>query len=537
MFTAEKVEEIRLRSQANTFRALHRRAVQREEGLKEDVRLLQRSLEDKTAEAESYTRKIEKLESRVSWLEGQLFGRKSEREGRSKDARPQSVSTSESSGKRGKRRGTKGYGRKRRVDLPAEYVYHSLPEQEQRCPRCHERFRVLSSTEDSEQVHWEVKLVRRIDKRHRYRPGCTCGVAPTFMTAPLPAKIIPKGLFTTEFWSRVLIEKFLYQRPLSRLCRVLELEGLEVSEGTLTGGLARLSPFLSPIYERILERSRGAQHWHMDETRWMVYEQLEGKKGNRWWLWVVVTAEACAYILDPSRSSEVPKNFLGDSGGIVSADRYSAYKALENVKVAFCWSHVRRDFIKVRDNGPKSFRGWAASWVESIGHLFKLNRRRREADSRDFEKADRSLRKAIGSMAKRYERELKLKKRADMKRKALKSLERHWEGLTLFVDQPEIPMDNNEAERALRNPVIGRKNYYGSGSLWSGMMAVMAFSIFQTLLRSGVNPLHWLVSYLNVCAEAGGVPEDIEEHLPWNICESDPRVHARESPPEKMKAA
>jgi Transposase IS66 family len=94
----------------------------------------------------------------------------------------------------------------------------------------------------------------------------------------------------------------------------------------------------------------------------------------------------------------------------------------------------------------------------------------------------------------------------------------HWTGLTVFVEHPEVPMDNNTAERAERGPVVGRKNYYGSGSLWSGQLAAMLFSLFQTLALWHINPRVWLTEYLQGCAQAGGqAPRDVAAFLPWNL--------------------
>ena len=90
----------------------------------------------------------------------------------------------------------------------------------------------------------------------------------------------------------------------------------------------------------------------------------------------------------------------------------------------------------------------------------------------------------------------------------------------LFVEYPEIPMDNNESERRLRNPVVGRKNYYGSGSVWSGMLAAILFTIFQTLLLNHIDPQKFLLGYFEACARAGGrAPENIDDFLPWNLSE------------------
>ena len=96
------------------------------------------------------------------------------------------------------------------------------------------------------------------------------------------------------------------------------------------------------------------------------------------------------------------------------------------------------------------------------------------------------------------------------RRKVLESLRDHWTGLTVFVEHPEVPMDNNTAERSERGPVVGRKNYYGSGAVWSGRLAAMLFSLFQTLALWGFNPRLWLTAYLTACAEAGGqAPADV----------------------------
>ena len=87
-------------------------------------------------------------------------------------------------------------------------------------------------------------------------------------------------------------------------------------------------------------------------------------------------------------------------------------------------------------------------------------------------------------------------------RKVLVSLNEHWSGLTLFVDDPRIPLDNNYGERLIRNPAVGRKNYYGSGAEWSGRLAVMMFSIFATLALWKINPRKWLtLVFGSLCGE------------------------------------
>lgn len=524
-------ELVELRRQVHYWRAMHERACAREAFWKEKAQQLEATGRQQAALIIELAQEQEKLKARVIWLDGQLFGRKSEQtkppapEG--SDTTPRTSGspqeTPEKRRKRGKQPGTEGHGRKRYDDLPTEVIFHDLPEGEKCCPICGEPFFEFPGTEDSQEIHWVVRLVRRIHRRKRYRPSCSCHAVPGIVAAPPPPKLIPKGLLSVGFWVRLILEKFLFQRPLYRIRQTLELEGFFVSQGTLTGGLKRLGGLLQPLYAKILERSRAAHHWHMDETRWMVFVEVEGKVGHRWWLWVVITQDTCAYLLDPSRSADVPRNHLGeDAEGIINADRYTAYQALgEKLRIAFCWGHVRRDYRRIRTEYPR-LRVWAEGWLKRINDLFRRNDRRLEAprNSEQFLLEDRGLREALDVVSKTCESELADADLHPEARKALKSLRYHWGGLILFVDHPEIPMDNNESERRLRNPVVGRKNYYGSGSIWSGMLAAFLFTTLQTLLLNHIDPQKFLMAYFEACARNGGrPPEDLDSFLPWNLSE------------------
>ena len=95
-------------------------------------------------------------------------------------------------------------------------------------------------------------------------------------------------------------------------------------------------------------------------------------------------------------------------------------------------------------------------------------------------------------------------------------MKNHWAGLTVFVEQPWLALDNNAAERAIRPAVVGRKNFYGSGSQWSGQLAAMMYSVLMTAKLWGLNARSWLSQYLHACADNGNrAPEDLTPFLPW----------------------
>ena len=328
-------------------------------------------------------------------------------------------------------------------------------------------------------------------------------------------------------WVEILLDKYFTYRPTERLLASWRLLGLDLAAGTVTDGLQRLEVLLRPIYEALKQRNPQGDLHQGDETRWRVFVPLEGKEGYGWWLWLVKGLDTVIYLLDPSRGHTVVENHFGaQSRGVLVVDRYAAYKAMSWVKdgvivLAFCWSHVRRDFIRVGKGWPE-LKTWALEWLRRIRLLYRLNDRRLavQQDAAAFGEADGCLRQAVAEMKTQMETELARADLATPCRKALESLRAHWEGLTRFVDDPRIPMDNNTSERLERGPAVARKNFYGSGSLWSGQLTAALFSILATLSLWKLNPRKWLTWYFEHCAAAGGkVPEDIQPFLPWNLSE------------------
>jgi transposase len=461
---------------------------------------------------------VAQLQAKLRLREQQLFGKKAE-------TTASTETTANSRRPRGQRPGRRGPKRRDYSHLPAVEQVVELPAEEQRCSDCGCPFASFPGTEDSTVLEIEVRAHRRIYHRRRYRPTCSCGTHPGIVTTPPPAKVIPKSLLGISVWVTVLLDKFLFQRPTYRLLEDLRTQGLDLSQGTITDGLQRILPLFEPLYARLVEQSRKQALWHADETRWLVFVTVEGKVGHRWYLWVFHAAEVVVFVLDPSRSHEVPEAHFGPvEEGILVVDRYAAYKAMQWVKdgkilLAFCWAHVRRDFLGAGRSWPDQ-QSWALGWVDRIGALYACNDRRREAshETPRFTACDQELRRDVEAMARQRDQELADPGLHPARGKVLESLREHWSGLTVFVDHPEVPMDNNTAERSERGPVVGRKNYYGSGSTWSGELAAMLFSLFQTLALWKLNPRAWLTAYLESCAEAGGrAPSKPESLLPWNL--------------------
>ena len=483
---------------------------------------------------EQAKRKNEKLEQEIDSLRAEnrqlkdrLFAAKSEKKP-SKDRSnglddPKAVNTPRRP--RGHQPDAPGPQRRSHSHLPVVKEEVELPSDETACPKCGKPAAEMSQTEDSEVIEVEVHAHRRWIRRKRYRRTCDCPNVSQTLIAPAPAKLIPKGRYGISVWVHLLLAKFASHRALGNAIEALSHYDLDLPQGTITDGLKRISPLLEPVYEAILARNAESFYRQADETRWPVFVEQEGKTGSRWWLWAFLSEDTTGFRIEPTRSHDVPQgHYVDKAQGILVVDRYSAYKAMAQVKsgvvkLAFCWAHVRRDFIGVGKGWPELV-DWAIVWLHRIRQLYHLNRQRLSCEGRasEFARRNAALREAIDAMHRQATDELAQPKLREPCRKALASLLDHWAGLTLFVDDPKIPMDNNASERTVRGPAMGRKNYYGSGSLWSVCLTAAMFSIVATLKQWNVNPRRWLSWYLESCAAAGSrVPEDVERFLPWNL--------------------
>ena len=485
-----KKDLFQARYEASYYKNLHQRNIEARERLQlehdAEIARLKQKYKDKE---ESYIREIEDLKAKVKLRERQLFGEKSEKKSKS-----ESQGKSQSGHRRGQRIGKKSPRKRDYSHLPMVIEAQEIPENERTCPCCNALYVDMGASEDSDIIEVLVKAhVRRV-KRKKYRRTCNCQSQPIILTAPQASKILSKSHLGNSVWVHFLLQKYWHGLPLHRTIRGLSSHGLAISAGSIIWGFMRLLILFRIVYQKIVEKSLQDKHWHADETGWKVFEALEGKANNRWFLWVFRSSSTSVFVLDPSRAAKVVEEFFGDdSKGIISCDRYRAYfcfvsKSNERFLVAYFWVHVRRDFLALAKDWP-IYESWGMDWVQEIRHLYHLNDLRiKQQNGQQFLECQKNLEKGISAFKNKANKQLADKKLSEPCRKVLESLNRHWHGLTTFLKHPEVPMDNNTAERELRGGAVGRKNYYGSGSIESAEFTAIMFTIIQTLLIWGINP-------------------------------------------------
>jgi len=536
--TVRKLED-RIESMEKELKVLRRQRSDTEEMLHNEIRKLQKEVADRDA-------LLEKVNEQLVWFRENFLksnrgeqGAPGENQGedaRSHEAEDQSARAELSDDaqtetntcdqtadetddqpkrKRGQQPGKKGPSRSDRSRLREEE--EPLDKSGCACPRCGKAYRRLNTTKLSPLIEMYKELVRIMYHRSVYVPDCDCD-GNKVVTADPPPKLFNRTEIGNTVWTHFLVEKFLRGVPTNRTLKELDLLGLPLSQGTVTGGFAVINEKVGTLYEEIINYCRGADLWNGDETWWRMF-------GKRWWLWLVASKDAVAYVLDPSRSKQVPNDFFAGSIGIFMTDRLASYKGLhDGIKKVWCWVHQRRDFLNVFKGIPK-LKEWAKAWLTEIGNLFALNHKRfklwenNKTFGHEWNQACEDLKKHVEHLKNLWESELRKPGLHKRQKTILESMKRHWDGLTLFLSDPRIPLHNNRAERLLRNAVVLRKNSYGSGAQWSGEFAAKMFSIFQTWLINGLNPEALLLDYLNECSKPGRPPPNTSLFLPWTMSE------------------
>ena len=507
-----------------------RTALRRSRRQKTTIKTLSRENARLRKRAKASRNRIETLEAQLARLRATgavlskaLFGRKSEKQ-----------ETPRSGRKRGRQRGAPGHGRTQRPGLDERTETLTPPEDARVCSCCGKAY-VANGADESTLIEIEVKAHKRVIRRPRWRRACNCASSPMEVSAPPAPRLFPRTLFGTSFWARFLFEHCACYRPLHRVAAWMAGQGLPVSPGTLANSLKRFVALFQPLADAILAHQNAAALRHADETTWRVQELGAEDRSSRAWLWTSVSSDAVSFHIDPSRSAEAALELFGDAppDTVIVCDRYSAYKRLVRLRggqmtLSYCWSHQRRDFIECAA-GQVKLTPWCQGWIERIAELYRLNEARlehydpgRKAQTPVFDAAQGALKETLDGLFTEAERQLAELDDGAREGKALRSLLNHREGLCVFLDRPQAPLDNNLAERMLRGPAIGRRLSFGSDSRTGARFTAVMYSVIGTLALNRIDILRWLRAWLDACAKNGGKPpDDLSPWLPWSMSEED----------------
>jgi len=378
-----------------------------------------------------------------------------------------------------------------RPKLAVETTLHSLKDVPE-CTLCGETMKLwLGQLEKAEEITVvETSFKIAVHQREKYRCSCCQG---SVITAPGPDKLIPGGRYSIDFAVHTATEKFCDHIPLARQTRRMQRRGLEVTTQTLWDQQAALADHLEPTWHRLWDLALAEEILHVDETGW---KMMGSKKKSTWTLFGLTAPHLAVYHLASTKSTQTVRDILSGFVGTLVVDGYKVYPIVAelegSIRIAHCWAHADRKFKDAKDP-PR-----AISEIRClIAKLYEIEREvsgpfpgdaaaqetRRELRHEKSAEVLKDLRtKAFGFGGLR---------RSDFG-KALRYLLKHWDGLKLFLEDPRIALDNNAAERVLRGPVVGRKNFYGNRSKRGAKTTAILYSLIETAKLCGQEPSAYL---------------------------------------------
>jgi transposase len=393
--------------------------------------------------------------------------------------------------KKRERKPRRGHGPRPQPALPVVEVIYEAPEG-QVCPVCGGDPEPMGDQfEESEEIHViEREYVTRVNRRRKLRCRCNACV----LTAPGPPRVIPGGRYSLDFILQVVADKWLDHVPLERQTRIMERYGLEVRSQTLFDQARALADHLRPVYDQLGRQVLWASVLHADETRW---PRLDSRNIGNWTVWTRTTPDIAHYAILSARSRKAADELFKGYEGTIVVDGYQVYESLARdgpgLELANCWAHVLRKFREIQANFPTP----CARIMKMIKRLYEVEEQvdgpfpgsaaaQRERARLRTEDSKPIIEEIWGWAS----TEVGLP-RSELG-KAVRYMLKRKKALTRFLENPQIPLDNNAAERSLRGPVVGRKVHYGSKSKLGTEVAAIFYTLFETAKLCGVEPVAYL---------------------------------------------
>jgi transposase len=391
------------------------------------------------------------------------------------------------------------------------------------CPCCSNELVDAYLDEVSEQLHTipaRHKILRIIRRKFKCNK-CFWGLK----TAPLPPRIASGSSLSDAFIIEAIISKFYSLIPAERYAHMISQGGLKDFPPQLVLAAQHYgAAFYRAIYVRIREYIQSRLLLHADET---THNMLERTDVESWYLWGFSTPGAYYFEIHDTRSSEVAIGFLKNAACLfLMSDLYVGYERsvriinewrrsekLPELIALFCNSHCRRKFSDAAVSYPEE----AQFFIDQYAEIYKLDAEQKglpDLESRSKKRAEmKPFFEAMAKTAKQLR--VGYSDRSTLVT-AIDYFLNHYEGFTRFLEDPDLPIDNNVAERQLRSPVIGRKTWIGTHSDRGVETTEILFTLMQTCKLLKVNPREYLkaVTQSMLCGGLAFTPSEYLASIP-----------------------
>ena len=386
------------------------------------------------------------------------------------------------------------------------------------CTRCGGKLKTLGEdvTEELEYVPGRF-VVNRI-----VRPRKACAGCEAIVQSPLPSRPIERGRPGPGLLAHVLVSKYADHLPLYRQSQIYAREGIDLDRSTMADWVGRSTALLEPLADEIGRIVRRGNALFADDTP--VKMQAPGQKKTKTArVWTYVRDERhwsgssppCAwYQFTIDRKGEHPVSHLAGYRGWVHADGYSGFNGLfghDKADEMACMAHVRRKFVDVFASQGNAI---AEEAIRQIAELYAVEKEAR-GKSPDARVALRQARAkpAFDDLEAWLHAQLpKISGKSPLAQAIRYALGRMPKARP-YLENGQLELDNNTAERAVKPVAIGRKNWMFAGSEGGGKAMAIAFTLIETAKLNDVDPQAWLTWVLAQIADHKITR--LDELLPW----------------------
>lgn len=389
------------------------------------------------------------------------------------------------------------------------------------CPCCHGPL-VEIGTDAAERLDViPVQFRVVVTKRPKLACRACSGVV---LQAPAPARLIEGGVPTEATVAHVLVSRYADHLPLYRQSQILARQGIEIGREVLADWAGTAASEIMPVVRRMREILLASPRLFADETTMPVLDPGRGrtKKGYAWAIarddrpWGGTDPPAVVFHYAPGRGAEHVKALLAGYRGILQCDGYGAYKALaasgDGITLAFCWSHVRREFIELAKGKAAPV---ATETLQRIAALYAIEAemRGKPPDIRRAVRQERS-RPLVEDLFVWLSAQLARLPGSSPTAQAIRYALNHRDGLARFLEDGRIELDTNTVERAIRPICLSRKNaLFASGNDGGARWAAVA-SLVETCKLNGADPQRYFAEVLTRLVN-GWPNSRIDELMPW----------------------
>ena len=410
-----------------------------------------------------------------------------------------------------KKKSRSKFGRTKQPELPTREVIHIVDDK----VIAEKKLSPLKNQFECSTVITIVptQFILETHKRQKYIKGDEALLEDrTILTAPGPLKLSEGGRYTISFGIHIGIQKYQFHMPLERQVKLMKTQGLKITSNVLFDQISMIIFYLkNTFFARLKEEVLRDQLHVADETYWNNLGKNEDEN-KRFWCWGIHTCNAVLFEIFDSRSKRVASEFLKGITGVLLTDGYKVYQNLPPPEIgtlilANDWAHSRRKFEAAEKNFPAESKFFLAQ----IQALFLIERQIKDLTQDERLKGRQQNSKLITDAI--YEKLVELKNTLPQSSlgKAINYTLNLWKGLTLFLENPIIPLDSNSIEREMRTPVLGRNNHHGSHSLETAEVAAIWYSLVATCKLHKVDPRTYLETILPL------ILQKKDFLMPWNF--------------------